>query len=385
VPRISEKIKIMDFIPVNEPLLDGNEKRYLSKCIDTGWISSEGPFVKEFEERFAAQVGRKYGVAVCNGTAALDAAVEAFDIGPGDEVILPAFTIISCITQIIRSGATPVLIDSDPETWNMDVTQIESKITPKTKAIMAVHIYGLPVDMAHVLALAAKYDLRVIEDAAEAHGQSYLGKPCGSFGDISTFSFYPNKHITTGEGGMIVTDSEVLAESCRSLRNLCFLPQKRFVHERLGWNLRMTNLQAALGLAQLERLEEFISRKRSMGTLYQSLFTDLPKFQTPLAETPYAENIYWVYGLVLPKEAPLKADEAMHWLAQKGIGCRPFFYPMHLQPVFQKMGLFSEESYPVAEYLAEKGFYIPSGLALREEQMQRVTESVFDLAREKLT
>lgn len=374
----------MEFIPVNEPLLDGNEKRYLNQCIDTGWISSEGPFVKEFEERFAAQVGRKYGIAVCNGTVALDAAVEALDIGPGDEVILPAFTIISCITQVIRSGATPVLVDSDSMTWNMDVSQLESKITSKTKAIMVVHIYGLPVDLDPVLALAAKHGLRIIEDAAEVHGQTYRGKPCGSFGDISTFSFYPNKHITTGEGGMIVTDSEVLAETCRSLRNLCFLPKKRFVHERLGWNLRMTNLQAALGLAQLERLEEFISRKRRMGRLYQSLLKDLPKFQGPLAETSYAENIYWVYGLVLPKEAPVTADEAMHWLAKKGIGCRPFFYPMHLQPVLQKMGLFSQESYPVAEYLAEKGFYIPSGLALREEQMQRVAERVLELAQEKL-
>ena len=374
----------MEFIPVNEPLLDGNEKRYLNQCIDTGWISSEGPFVKEFEERFAAQVGRKYGIAVCNGTVALDAAVEALDIGPGDEVILPAFTIISCITQVIRSGATPVLVDSDSMTWNMDVSQLESKITSKTKAIMVVHIYGLPVDLDPVLALAAKHGLRIIEDAAEVHGQTYRGKPCGSFGDISTFSFYPNKHITTGEGGMIVTDSEVLAETCRSLRNLCFLPKKRFVHERLGWNLRMTNLQAALGLAQLERLEEFISRKRRMGRLYQSLLNDLPNFQGPLAETSYAENIYWVYGLVLPKEAPVTADEAMHWLAKKGIGCRPFFYPMHLQPVLQKMGLFSQESYPVAEYLAEKGFYIPSGLALREEQMQRVAERVLELAQEKL-
>lgn len=375
----------MDFIPVNEPLLDGNEKRYLNECIDTGWISSEGPFVKEFEERFASQVGRKYGIAVCNGTAALDAAVEALGIGPGDEVILPAFTIISCITQIIRSGATPVLVDSDPRTWNMDVTQIESKITPKTKAIMVVHIYGLPVDMDPVLALAATYELRIIEDAAEVHGQTYRGKPCGSFGDISTFSFYPNKHITTGEGGMIVTDNEALAETCRSLRNLCFLPTKRFVHERLGWNLRMTNLQAALGLAQLERIDEFIVRKRQMGRHYHSLLNQLPGLQLPLPETSYAENIYWVYGLVLSKDCPLNAEGAIRWLAKKGIGCRPFFYPMHLQPVFQDLGFFSGESYPVAEHLAANGFYIPSGLALQETQIQRVADQVLQFAQEKLS
>jgi len=264
-----------DFIPVNEPLLDGNEKKYLLECIESGWISSEGPFVKEFEQKFAGRIGRKHAIAVTNGTAALDTAVEALGIGPADEVILPTFTIISCIIQIVRSGATPVLVDSDPLTWNMNVTQIESKITPRTKAIMVVHIYGLPVDMDPVLDIAKRHGLKIIEDAAEMHGQTYRGKPCGSFGDISTFSFYPNKHITTGEGGMIVTDDDVLAETCRSLRNLCFQPQKRFVHERLGWNLRMTNLQAALGLAQLERLDEFVARKRAMGERYTELLKSI--------------------------------------------------------------------------------------------------------------
>lgn len=376
---ISQEVVVMDFIPVNEPLLDGNEKRYLNECIDTGWISSEGPFVKEFEERFAARIGRKYGIAVCNGTAALDAAVEALGIGPGDEVILPTFTIISCITQIIRAGATPVLVDSNPTTWNMDVTQIEPKITEKTKAIMVVHTYGLPVDMDPVLDLAERYGLQIIEDAAEVHGQTYHRKQCGSFGDISTFSFYPNKHITTGEGGMILTDREDLAESCRSLRNLCFNQKKRFVHERLGWNLRMTNLQAALGLAQLERLDAFIDRKRKVGRRYLELLGPLSELQSPLPKTPFAENIFWVYGLVLSKDTLLNADEAMSFLNNNGIGCRPFFYPMHSQPVFQKMGLFHGESYPVAEHLAEKGFYIPSGLALRDEQIERVAAQVIRL------
>src|SRR3569623_1904833 len=232
-------------IPVNEPLLDGNEKKYLAECIDTGWISSEGPFIKKFEEQFAARVGRKQGVAVCNGTAALDVAIEALGIGPGDEVIMPTFTIISCIGQIVRSGAKPVLVDSDPITWNMDTSQIEASITTRTKAIMAVHIFGLPMDMDPVLDIARRHGLKVLEDAAQMHGQTYKGQPCGSFGDISTFSFYPNKHISTGEGGMVVMNDDRLAEDCRSLRNLCFQPQRRFVHERLGWNLRMTNMQAA--------------------------------------------------------------------------------------------------------------------------------------------
>jgi perosamine synthetase len=373
-----------DVIPVNEPLLDGNEKTYLIECIDTGWISSEGPFVKAFEEKFAAQVGRRYGVAVTNGSVALDAAVVALGIGPGDEVILPTFTIISCAAAIVRAGAVPVVVDSDPITWNMDVTQIEAKITPRTKAIMVVHIYGLPVDMDPVLALADHYGLQIIEDAAEMHGQTYKGKPCGSFGAISTFSFYPNKHITTGEGGMIVTDDPALAERCRSLRNLCFQPQKRFVHEELGWNLRMTNLQAALGLAQLERLQEFVARKRHMGDRYTQLLTDQPGLQLPLAKTAYADNIYWVYGVVLRPEVPVDAEKIMHLLKHQNIGTRPFFWCMHEQPVFHKLGLFEGVSCPVAENLARRGFYLPSGMALTEPQGDRVAKDLIETLTEAI-
>ncbi len=369
----------MNPILVNQPLLDGNEKKYLLECIDTGWISSEGPFVKKFEEQFAARVGRKYGVAVSNGSVALDAAVAALGIQPGDEVILPTFTIISCAAAIVRSGAVPVVVDCDPNTWNMDVSQIEDKITPKTKALMVVHIYGLPVDMEPVLALADRYGLQIIEDAAEMHGQTYKGRPCGSFGAISTFSFYPNKHITTGEGGMLLTDNEQLAERCCSLRNLCFQPQKRFVHQELGWNLRMSNLQAALGVAQLERLDEFVARKRHIGQRYTELLSDIPGLQLPLPRTDYADNIYWVYGLVLKDEVPFDAEEAMRRLAQYKIGTRPFFWPMHEQPVFRKMGLFDGVSYPVAEKIARRGFYIPSGMALTDEQICRVAQVVVEV------
>lgn len=368
-------------IPVNEPLLDGNEKKYLLECIETGWISSEGPFIKEFEEKFSARVGRKHGIAVCNGTAALDASIDALGIGAGDEVIMPTFTIISCIGQIIRAGARPVLVDSDPVTWNMDVSQIEEKISPRTKAIMAVHIYGLPVEMGPILEIAQRYGLKVIEDAAEMHGQTYKGEPCGSFGDISTFSFYPNKHITTGEGGMVVVNDDPLADACRSLRNLCFQPNKRFVHERLGWNLRMTNLQAALGLAQLERLDEFVGRKRRMGGRYNKLLSGLPGAQLPVEKTDYAENIYWVYGLVLDERLGIDAEDAMRRLVEKGVASRPFFCPMHMQPVLQRMGLFGGEQYPVAERLYRQGFYIPSGMALTDEQIEHVAETVWKVLR----
>lgn len=372
------------FIPVNEPKLDGNERKYLLQCLDTGWISSEGPFVKQFEDQFAQKMGRRFGVAVANGSLALDAAVAALGLNFGDEVIMPTFTIISCAAAIVRAGLIPVGIDCDSLTWNMDVQKIEEKINPKTKAIMVVHIYGLPVEMDRILQLAKKYSLKIIEDAAEVHGQTYRGKPCGGFGDISTFSFYPNKHVTTGEGGMILTDSEVLAEKCRSLRNLCFVPEKRFVHEELGWNMRMTNLQAALGVAQLERLDEFIVMKREMGQRYQDAFAKLDMIERPLSKTPDAENVYWVYGIVLNEKVPFGAEVAMQKLAKVGIGTRPFFWNMHEQPVFKKMGFFKNESHPVAERIARRGFYLPSGLGLTGSQQKTVIDKVIELFNERL-
>lgn len=368
-------------IPVNEPLLQGNEARYLQECIETGWISSEGPFVKRFEEELAASVGRGHGVAVCNGTAALELAIAALELVPGDEIIMPAFTIISCAAAAIRRGCIPVLVDSDPVTWNMDVSRIEARITTRTKAIMAVHIYGLPVDMDPVLHLAQRYGLRVIEDAAEMLGQHYRGRPCGSFGDISCFSFYPNKLVTTGEGGMVLTDEPKLAERCRSLRNLCFQHGKRFVHEELGYNFRITNLQAAVGVAQLERTAESVARKRRIGARYNRLLTAASWLELMPVATDFAENIYWAYGIVLADDVPFDAEEAMRRLAGKHIGTRPFFWPMHEQPVFQRMGLFAGESHPVAERLGRRGFYLPSGLALRDDQIDTVAEALTALFR----
>ncbi|HUK22941.1 MAG TPA: DegT/DnrJ/EryC1/StrS family aminotransferase [Terriglobales bacterium] len=364
------------FIPVNQVLLDGNERRYLNECIDTGWISSEGPFVRRFEEQFAARAGRKYGIAVANGSVALEAAIAALDLKPGDEVILPTFTIISCAAAVVRAGATPVLVDSDPLTWNMDVAQVAARISSRTRALLVVHIFGLPVDMDPLLTLAAENRIRLLEDAAEMHGQTYKGQPCGSFGDLSTFSFYPNKHVTTGEGGMILTNDAALAERCRSLRNLCFQSRKRFVHEELGWNFRMSNVQAALGVAQLERLDEFVCRKRKMGAIYTHLLTGVPGLQLPVRGLDYARSIYWVYGLLLQESVPFMAEEAMRRLRELGIDSRPFFWPMHEQPVFRKRGLFAGESYPVAERLARRGFYLPSGLGLSEDQMRRVAQGV---------
>jgi perosamine synthetase len=270
----------------------------------------------------------------------------------------------------------PVVVDSDPVTWNMDVRQIEAKITPRTKAIMVVHIYGLPVDMGPVLALAQKHGLYVIEDAAEMHGQTWKGQPCGSFGHISTFSFYANKHLTTGEGGMLVTNDGGLAERCRSFRNLCFIPERRFVHEELGWNYRMTSMQAALGLAQLERLNDFVRKKRRMGAFYEELLSGTLGLVLPPKRSKDAESIYWVYGLMVDDSLPFDATNVTKKLHEHGIGTRPFFWPIHEQPVFLNRGWFRGERHPEAEKMARRGFYLPSGLGLTEDQQLVVAKAV---------
>ena len=336
-------------------------------------------FIKTFEDKFASYVNRKHGIAVANGSAALDIAVQALNLNPGDEVIMPTFTIISPAQSVVKAGLVPVLVDSDPVNWNMDVSQIENRITKKTKAIIVVHIYGLPVDMDPVLQLCEKYNLFLIEDAAEMHGQTYKGKACGSFGSISIFSFYPNKHITTGEGGMIVCDDDKLEKHCRKLRNLAFEPDgRRFIHHELGWNYRMTNMQAALGLAQLEKIDEHIEKKRHIGNLYQQGLSKLSGYHLPLSKTDYADNIYWVYALVADTEQ--KCLDTVEKLTAQRIGTRPFFWCMHEQPVFLKMGFFKNEKYPVAEKLARNGFYLPSGLGLTDDQVGSVVDAMLKLS-----
>lgn len=375
-------------IPVNEPKLGQRELEYVTECIQSGWISSAGKYIDQFEEQWAEYCGRKYGVAVSNGTVALQIAVACLDLQPGDEVIMPSFTIISCAQAVTYSGGVPALVDSDPETWCMDVSQVKAKITPRTRAIMPVHIYGHPVDMDPLLSLANQYGLKIIEDAAEAHGAQYLSrvdgsdtgqwKRCGGFGELSCFSFYANKLVTTGEGGMVLTDDPQLAEKARSLRNLCFLPQRRFYHEALGYNFRMTNLQAALGVAQLERMEEIVAHKRWMGQAYTQRLSDLHCLQLPV-ERPWARNIYWMYGLVLSEDTGMDAVEFARRLRDRGVETRPFFLGMHEQPVLQGMGFFHHEQYPVAERIARQGLYLPSGLALTEEQLEEVSQVVHEV------
>ena len=324
------KIKIF----VNEPLLNGNEKKYLLDCFDDRYISSSGKYLDQFENKFAKIVNRKYAIAVSNGTVALQLAVDSLNIKKNDEIILPSFTIISCILPFIRLGAKPILIDSDVKTWNMDIGKIEKVITKKTKAILVPHIYGLPVDMDPLIKIAKKYKLKLIEDAAEVLGLKYNNRPCGSFGDISTFSFYANKHITTGEGGMIVTDNKKIADKCRSLRNIYFNKFKRFVHHGMGWNARLTNLQASIGLAQLERLNQFVKIKRKIGDTYNKQLIQSENYSKPLNKTSYAKNIYWVYGILVKKKG-FSANYIAKKLQKEGIETRPFFWPLHKQPILK--------------------------------------------------
>jgi perosamine synthetase len=373
-------------IPVNEPLIGARELEYVQECLKSGWISSSGDFLTRFEDEWAAYCGRKYGIAVSSGTAALMVALKSLSLEKGDEVILPTFTIISCALAILYADAVPVLVDSDPATWTIDVNQIEKKITQKTRAILVVHIYGHPADMDPILELADRFHLKVIEDAAEAHGAEYFvddetakgWKRCGSFGNLSVFSFYANKLITTGEGGMILTDDPALAETARSLRNLYFQADRRFFHKEMGFNFRLTNLQAAIGLAQLERMEKIIEKKRWIGEQYNRLLSGIPDVTLPV-ESEWARSVYWMYGLVLSRNRNLDARQFAKLLAERGIETRPFFLGMHEQPVFKEKGLFIGESYPVAEYLASCGLYLPSGLALTEEQLKTVSQSVREI------
>jgi len=365
-------------IPVNEPLILEKEAQYVNEAVKSGWISSAGRFIQDFEKQFTAYVGRREGISVNNGTNALILALRALNLPEGSEVILPSFTIISCALACIYNNLIPVFVDSEEETWNMDVSKIEERVTDRSKAIMPVHIYGHPVDMGEILAISRKYNLFVIEDFAEAIGSEYKSKKCGAFGEISCVSFYANKVITTGEGGMCLTDNEDLAEKLRRLRNLAFVADERFVHYELGFNFRLTNVQAAIGLAQLERVEEHVKKKVWIGKTYSELLKPLQEkalVQLP-AEKEWAKNTYWMYGIMLNERMGVDAKAAMKKLAEMGIQTRPFFYPLHRQPAFEKFNWYRKETLPVSENLYKCGLYLPTGLTLDKESIERVAEAL---------
>lgn len=367
----------MTHIPVCEPLLDGNERAYVLDCVDTNWISSSGTYIPKFEDAFAHYCGARHGVACSNGSTAIHLALAALGIGPGDEVIIPTFNLICAPNAVFLTGARPVLVDSEPRTWCLDPSLLEEKVTPRTKAILAVHMYGHPCDMDPILAVAKRHGLRVIEDGAEAHGAEYKGSKVGAIGDMGCFSFYGNKILTTGEGGMVVTNDTALAARLSLLRNQAF-EEPRFVHRDVGFNYRLTNLQAAIGLAQCERVDAKIARKREIAGWYTALLAGLEGVTLPVEES-WALNVYWMYGVVLDESFGRSRDEVMAMLARAGVETRAFFWPMHEQPVFRKDDPrfpVTGGSYPVAERLGRRGFYLPSGLTLTREQVERV---VFEL------
>ena len=360
-------------IPVCEPTLGGNEKKYVTQCLDTNWISSVGGFIPRFEEAFAAECQTDYAVACANGTVSLHLALATLDLQPGDEVILPTFTMIATINAIQYTGATPVLIDSEPCTWNMDVDQLADKISPKTRAIMPVHTYGHPVDMDPLMELAHKHGLFVLEDAAEAHGAEYKGRRAGGLGHAASFSFYANKIITTGEGGMVTTNDKHLADMARNLRDHAFSTERHFWHKFIGFNYRMTNMQAAVGLAQVEQMGTFVENRRRNAALYSQLLKEIPGIVTP-PEASWAKNVFWMYSILVEDEFGMTRDQLRGFLAQHGIETRTFFIPMHLQPIYYEQ--FRGQRYPVSEALCRRGFYLPSASSLTAAEVKHVVSVV---------
>jgi len=363
-------------IPVNQPFLGSPELNNVKECIKSGWISSKGRFISRFEEEFARFCGLKYGITTTSGTTALHLALVALDIGAGDEVIIPDFTMIASAYAVIYTGARPVFVDSEQKTWNMDISQVEGLITRRTKAIMPVHIYGHPVDMDPLRILAHRYGLHIIEDAAESHGAEYKGKRCGSLGDIGAFSFYANKIITTGEGGMIVTDNRKIAQKARRIKDLAHSTQKRFLHTELGYNYRMTNMQAAVGLAQLGRIHESIRKKREIASLYRRNLEQITGIRLP-EEEKWAMSVYWMYAFLVEKEFGMGREDLRRELSGEGIETRDFFVPMHKQPVIRKMfPSVKNKKYPVAERISKEGLYLPTGLALRKKDILSVCSAL---------
>lgn len=358
---------------VSETLLDGNEHRYVSECLETNWVSSAGPYVRRFEEAFAAAVGCRHGVACSSGTAALHLALAAAGVGEGDEVLIPTFTMISTANAVRYLGASPVLVDSEPETWNLDVGALAAKVSPRTRAIVPVHIYGHPVDMDPLLELAERHGLAVVEDAAEAHGAVYRERRVGSLGDAAAFSFYGNKIVTTGEGGMVTTNDEAIAARARELRDLSFSAERHFWHRSVAFNYRMSNVQAAIGLAQTERLAELVERRRENRRRYVEALSGIAGLGLP-AERPDVRNVFWMFAITVGEEFGCSRDELRRRLAAAGVETRTFFVPIHVQPAY--FDAHRGERYPVAEELCRTGLYLPSGPSLSAADIAYVARQV---------
>ena len=369
-------------INVSEPKLSNKTKDYVLDCIKTEWISSSGSYLETFEKKWAKYCNKKYAVSVTSGTAALIIALKALNLKPGDEVIMPSFTIISCALAVIEAGAKPVLVDCDLDTWCIQPYEIKKKINNRTKAILIVHMFGHPVNMDEIKKISKNKKIDIIEDAAESHGSKFKEKVVGSFGKISCFSFYVNKLITTGEGGMALTNDKSLYNKMKNLRNLAFNKTRRFSHNEIGYNYRMTNIQAAIGLSQLEKITEHIKIKRQNTFLYNKILTsyDLP-ISLPI-EKEWAKSTFWMYGIVL-KNKKITAKTLSRKLFDNKIETRPLFLGMHEQPVFKKMNLFKSDSYPNTEYLSKYGLYLPSGLRLNKSKIELICKTLKSILGEK--
>lgn len=365
----------MRFIPVCRPYLTGTEKVYVSDALETGWISSAGKYIERFEQQFSSFVGSRYGVACSNGTAAVYLALQAAGVGKGDKVVVPSFTMMASVFPIIHLGADPIFVDCDPNHWTLNPAELE-KIKGPVKAVMPVPIYGHPCDMDPIVAWAAKKGAVVIEDAAEAHGALYKGRPVGSLGDIAAFSFYANKVLTTGEGGMVTTNNEAFAKKAAYYRNLCFSPDpaKRFIHEDVGHNFRMTNLHAAIGCAQMDKADELVNLRINMAQRYLKRLKHLQEhFALPVQEE-WAKNVYWMFGIVLRQDSAMSAEALQRRLGEFGVDTRRFFFPGHLQPVFKEFGKGIQA--PVSENLWNKGIYLPSSSDLTDDEMDQVVSAL---------
>lgn len=368
----------MDFIPVCEPFLDGNELKYVNDCVSTGWISSSGKYVKLFEDNFAAYCGTKYAVGVCNGTVALHLALVALGIGKGDEVIIPNFTMIASAFAVCYTGAIPVFVDADPETWNIDVDRIEEKISKRTKAIMPVSIFGQPCEMEKIWELASKYNLKVIEDAAESHGAEYNGKRTGNLADITAFSFFANKNLTTGEGGMIVTNDENLYNKARYFKNLCFPldAPREYLHNDIGFNYRISNIHAAIGLAQVEKADEYKEMRIRNAKSYHKNLLGIPGI-TVQKIIKDAVSVHWMNGILIdPLKYGKKRSELVDYLKNNNIDTRLFFVGMNKQPSLIHYGCNSEGNYDVSDRLSENGFYLPSASSLTEDSIKQICDLI---------
>lgn len=367
------------YIPVSAPVFGKEEQENVRRCVHSGWISSRGAYLGEFERSFSSFCGARYGICCSSGTSALHLALAGLRVGAGDEVIMPSFTMIATALAAVYQGARPVFVDSEPDTGNIDPGKIERAVTRRTKAVICAHIYGHPCDMDPIMRIARRRGLAVVEDAAESHGAEYKGRRVGSIGDAGAFSFYGNKIITTGEGGMLVTNRLRLKERVVYLKNMAFCARRHFWHREVGFNYRMSNIQAAIGLAQVHRLEEFIARKRAIARLYGRLLAGIPGIVLPV-EKPYARSVYWMYGIRVLREAGITRDHLRRKLAATGIETRSFFIPLHLQPVFAGSRP-ARGGFPVADAFCSEGLYLPSGAGLTTAQVRIVADAVRKIIR----